>query len=320
MESFMERLRPEQLSKDWVVQFLTGESVPSDIERDAIAAFSRDADWEDRREAEIQAEWNRISAESRAVRRAVTDDRIAKVQAPLRAAIKKWHEHKLVVPVVEPEEASLSIGSLSATRVPPYEFSWTAAKEDGPANVDPQVNKKTGSLLSDVSAPSVQIDWSKPWDASWGRAWSAVGIFFQPKFDGVLKVSSTPPSVSIYWYTAASNAQARSAAKAGIRVYRFVSGTRKQDPADRFLTQNSNPLWDDRIDADLFQTSGDGPVSDEISPALTCGPFSVSKEFFYNLWVYFKTAASSDGADLLSASSAQAAMSGVVTSIKWTLS
>src|SRR5215472_3500862 len=107
----MTRVRTKQLTNDWpsVLRFLTGEAVSSEIEREAISAFSRDVDREERREAEKRAEWARISAESRAIRRAApaADDRVAKAQGPLRAALKKWREHKPVVPVVVGEEASL---------------------------------------------------------------------------------------------------------------------------------------------------------------------------------------------------------------------
>ena len=211
----MSKVRPGQLTNDWpsVLHFLTGEALSSDIEHKAITAISRDIDREERLEAEKRAEWARITAESKAVRRATAegDDRVAKVQKPLRDALKKWHQHKRVVPAVEREEASLSAGSVNATLVPPYDFLWTNEKYGGPAELHTEARKTDGYLYSDVSAP-------EDGDASWGRSWSAVGVFFKPAFDGVVQFSSALPSIISYWYTGVSNADAATAGKVGLRV------------------------------------------------------------------------------------------------------
>lgn len=309
----MARVRLGQLTNDWpsVLRFLTREAISSEIEREAIAAISRDIDKEESREAEKRREWARISAESRAIRREALagDDRVAKVQAPLRAALEKWRDHKPVVPTVEPEEASLFVGSLGATIVPPYDFWWTSEKLDGPADLSTEARKTDGYLFSNAHCPSGG-------DASYGRAWSAVGVFFKPVIDGVVQLSSTPSIVS-YWYTGVANADAHSAGKVGLRVYRFVNG--KQNPPDSYLIQHSAILWDVASHADLLAVGGDGPNSDGFSPHLTL-EFNVSKDAAYNLWVYFKTGASADGGGLTYSSWARAEMNGPVPSITWRLS
>jgi hypothetical protein len=101
-----------------------------------------------------------------------------------------------------------------------------------------------------------------------------------------------------------------------LRVYRFVNG--KQNPPDSFLIQHSIILWDVASQADLFGVGGDGPNSEGFSPALSLS-FSVSKDAYYNLWVYFKTGASAEGGGLTYASGAMAEMNGYVTSMRWTL-
>jgi hypothetical protein len=313
-EMVMARVHPGQLTNDWpsVLHFLTGEALSSDIEHKAIAAISRDMEHEDRREREKRAEWARISKESRAIRRKAPDgdDRVAKVQAPLRAALKKWGEHKLVVPEVEREEASLSAGSISATIVPPYDFPWTSQKQDGPADLHTEARKTDGYLYSDVNCP-------EDGDASDGRAWSAVGAFFKPAFTGVVQFSAAFPSIISYWYTGVSNADAQTAGKVGLRVYQFVNG--KQNPPDSYLKQHSILLWDVKSTADLFAIGGDGPNSDAYSPSLTL-QFNASKDAYYNLWVYMKTGASADGGGTFYDSSARAEMNGFVPSMQWKLS
>lgn len=313
----MTRVHPEQLTKDWqsVLRFVTGGAVSKEIEQQALSAISRDMDREERLEAKRRDAWARISAQARAIRRdaGARDARVAKVQAPLRAALKKWREHELVVPVAVRDEASLSVGSLSATIPPPYDFLWTNSKSGGPADVHDEARKTDGYLSSNVSCP-------ENGDASWGRAWSAVGIFFKPPIDGSVVFSSTIPSIISYWYTAASNADAESAGKIGLRVYRFVKG--KQNPPDTYLIQHSVYLWQDSTSAGLFEVEGDGPYSDAYSPPQTslALQFAASKDASYNLWVYFKTAASADGGDLTSDSAAQAEMNGFVSSMQWKLS
>jgi hypothetical protein len=313
-EMVMARLHPDQLTNDWtsVLHFLTGDALSSEIEHNAIAAISRDMDHEDRRERETRAEWARISKESRAIRRKPPDgdDRVANVQAPLRAALKQWGKHKLVVPDIEREEASLSAGSISATIVPPYDFPWKNQKQDGPADLHTDARKTDGYLYSDVNCP-------EDGDASDGRAWSAVGVYFKPAFSGIAQFSATLPSIVSYWYTGASDAEAHSAGKVGLRVYQWVNG--KQNPPDSYLRQHSISLWDVKTDADLFDIEGEGPHSDVYSPSLTL-QFNASKDAYYNVWVYMKTGASADGGGTFYDSSARAEMNGFVPSIQWKLS
>jgi hypothetical protein len=222
-------MKKSQLTNDWpsVLRFLTGEAVSSEMQREAISAISRDIDEEERREAEKRIEWARISAEARAIRRGapVADDRVAKVQGPLRAALKKWRDHKTDVPVAEREEASLSIGSMSATIVPPYEFSWRSEKSDGSADVSTEAQKDLGYLFSSVRT-------ADNGDASAGKAWSAVGIFYKPPADGTLRFSSTPSNILSYFYTAVSNADAHTAGKVGLIVHCQIRVTHSADTRD----------------------------------------------------------------------------------------
>jgi hypothetical protein len=237
------------------------------------------------------------------------DDRIARIQAPLREALANWRQYKPITPVGQHEEASLAAGSISATVTPPYDFEWVQQKGDGPVEVKGVAQKQNGVLSCDVHCPYGG-------DASDGKAWAAVGVYFKPAFDGVVTLTMTTMAILSYWYTVVANADAHTAAKVGLRVYQFVNG--KLNPQG-YIKQHSTILWDVPSHADPFESGGEGPHSEAYTAPISL-QFNASREASYNLWVYFKTGASADGGATLNLGEARAEINSIVTSISWTLS
>jgi hypothetical protein len=206
------------------------------------------------------------------------------------------------------EEPSLVIGSLEATVVPPYDFTWTYENSSGPVQITTQARRSDGFVFCDVKCP-------EDGNESNGVGRSALGIFFQPILDGKVRFSATP-SLIFFWYTLCFLADARSRGAVGLQVYRFkLDGT--LDPSanngpfdvhDYFATVDSEQWFSDSCQEE--------PHSGNLSPAMTI-EFAVSRNRFYNLWADTRVNANADGGGLFYDSAARAEMNGMVPKMTW---
>jgi len=132
-------------------------------------------------------------------------------------------------------------------------------------------------------------------DESSGVARAALGIFFQPVINGSVRFGAHPTLIG-GWGAAEINAHVKSRGAAGLKVYRFkLDGTIDPPPsndpnlAHDYLAFTDTELW--------YYDSNEGSGGAEFSPWLTI-EFDVAKNRFYNLWVFARVNAMSDGCDL----------------------
>jgi hypothetical protein len=300
---------------DWssALRFLTHEEVPKEVEARAVAAIRSDTERWEREEAEKAREWRRLTKPSRDLLRegrrgGIPDDRLAEAKKVVGRAVEQSPGFDPFELTVEPEEPSLVIGSMEATIVPPYDFTWTYQNASGPVHVTTQARKSDGFVFCDVKCPQGGND-------SNGVARSALGIFFQPVVDGKVRFSATP-SLIFFWYTHCILADARSRGAVGLQVYRFkFDGTLDPSP-------NNGPFdvhdYFASVDSEQWYNTScqEGTHSGSLSPPMTI-EFAVSKNRFYNLWVYARTNADADGGDFFYDSAARAEMNGIVPKMTW---
>jgi hypothetical protein len=306
----MARILLSQLTNDWpsVVRSLTGEGVTRGMEEAAIAAITRDMEREDLEDADLRADAKRTSRESWAIARELLgkNERVADIARLIRPAIKKWDAWEPPIRGVEREEASVAVGSLTATLVPPYAYSAVVPWNDGPAVIHTEARKSDGYLYTDVGRP----DNDDAWD---GKAAVFVGVPFKPAFDGQARLGTTVPSIISFWYTSVAFADAWTAGKIGVSVYRFING--QQDPPNASYAHNSLQLWTGTSQGGL---GGVGPHSEVYSPSVAVD-FNASRDHDYALWAYFKAGAGAGGGGLLFDSGARAEMNAFVPHLKWKL-
>jgi hypothetical protein len=303
----MAKLNVSELTDvDWpaAMRFLTGEELPTEMAAGAVEAIERDADREEREEADRRRDWVRAKHESRAALREVLaqNDQLARAKERIGPLLKKWREYEPPERQIEREEATLSLGSATAKVVPPYQLNWGKEAGGGPVQMHTEQRKSDGWMIADVACP-------EDGDGSWGVGFSGLGIIFKPIFGGNLVFTATLSPI-YFWYTGCTFADARSYGWYGLRVYRFrLDGT--QDPPDTWYQKTTVQIWSDES-----WWSGEGP-NEGIAPQAFGLNFGVSKDYYYALWAYYRVKASADGGGVFYDSAARAEMNGVVPSLTW---
>jgi hypothetical protein len=308
---------------DWpsALRFLTREDVPKSVEEKAIAAIQADTDRRERRDAERVQEWRRLTERSRNVlrgsrRTGLSKDQLTEATTVVRETRKKYPGFEPFEPSVEKEEPSITIGSLEATVVPPYDFSWTYELPSGPVKIGTTARKSDGYLFCDVQCPDPSELDNIAFDESNGVARAALGIFFQPVVNGKVKFGAHPGPLIYFWYTDCILCDVKSRGAVGLQVYRFkLDGTLDPspsnspvEPAHDYFATTDTELW--------YSDSSDGSHDGAVSPWMAI-EFDVSKNRFYNLWVYTRVNAHSDGANWDYAGAARAEMNGFLPKMKW---
>jgi hypothetical protein len=181
----------------------------------------------------------------------------------------------------------------------------------GPVQLNTTARKSDGYLLCNVLCPRPDLQDDISFSESTGVSRAAVGIFFQPLFDGEVRFGAHPGPLIYHWYADAINCDVNSRGAVGLRAYRFKLDQTVDAPSsdhDYFLDKD----WE------LWYKEGGGPHDGTFNPWLTTDYFHVSKDRYYNFWVYMRLNAHSDGAEsVLWAGMAAAQMNGFVPRIKW---
>ncbi|HYU01717.1 MAG TPA: hypothetical protein VEK85_15155 [Gemmatimonadales bacterium] len=263
----------------------------------------------------------RLAAEFRTARTAQVEHarRMAAINAPLveviskearvRAAVQALRQldrrlgvRKLAAPRLVREEERVSLGSISATRTPPYDYPWTWSAGSGAPAISVAANRNTGQMSFSI--------WNASKDAS-GSAAAALGIYFRPVVtNGILRLSSSP-AFNYSWWTYCVFASAHSDGFIGLYVGRYtLAGGFDGAPVDQRISLWSDDSW----------WSGAGSHSGSSSGYPLFAQLNVDSSHWYALWVWCGGRASGAGwGGLFSGSGAGSNLSVTVPSIFWEL-
>jgi hypothetical protein len=234
---------------------------------------------------------NFVESESR---RAVVEDAMRQVRLPLAAQVRAEGEkavatigrlaqnlagQKLPVPAAPMKvRERLTTGSISITRVPPYDWPWTWNATNGDAQAVVQTDQFDGYMSCGEGNGG---------NGGAGAGAAALGVYFQPPFPGVAILNiSASPAFNFIWGTYDAFASSHSDAWIGLYVGAYdLSGNFLGAPIDQ-----QNFLWNESHDF-LASPNGSGSNGGYYLNAATF----VNGEEFYEIWVWCGGSASGDG-------------------------
>jgi hypothetical protein len=248
--------------------------------------------------------------------------RLADVNAPLRdkllAALGKddpaWAAYvrkrrgsrelkpsaRVTLPKIRRQKDRVFLGSLGATRVPPFDYQWTwSAKTGSPELVFPYARADIGGLITQV------VTGKRKASAS---ARAAVGIFFQSPSECVSKFNFWANArLRFEWQTYSFLASSHSDGFIGLFAgsYDWAGNFNGTLVDQRISLWNDDAWWNGATDLDS---------SDGVSLAAN---FQVDPDHWYALWLWCGTHDSGDGDGTVSWGQAWSTLSIWAPSISW---
>jgi hypothetical protein len=222
----------------------------------------------------------------------------------LRHEQERGVRRKTTPPKARRARARMFTGSLGATLVPPYNWSWTWNAGNG----GPDINSASADNENGTWSVS---DWASFNDSSNASARAAVGVFFRPPTDtGILRVWANP-ALNFDWGDWCVLDGAGSDGWVGLYVgeYDVDGGGFVASPVDQQASLWSDNSWWAGVGEQEGSNSG-YPLFAELD---------VDSDHFYEIWVWGGTDVYAAGWGTFSGSGSGGDLAATVPSITWEL-